>query len=39
MILSAAGFEHAPPEEDCDLNAAPWTARPNGHQRGGREEQ
>ncbi len=27
-LLSEVGFEPTPTEVDCDLNAAPWTARP-----------
>ena len=27
--LSEVGFEPTPTEVDCDLNAAPWTARPS----------
>ena len=28
-MLSEVGFEPTPGEPDCDLNAAPWTARPS----------
>ena len=30
-FLSEVGFEPTPGEPDCDLNAAPWTARPSWH--------
>ena len=33
-FVSEVGFEPTPRELDCDLNAAPWTARPSWHVSG-----